>query len=234
MSPASSAAAGQPDPRRRCLHGHHLAGHRPDQVQVVAAALEQVAAARAHVGEPRPALRRPDAGPGQQPDLLAGEQARQPSRAGRARATGTRPRRPRSPRTRPPRSQPHPQQSARSASPGRPAARNPDAATAGSRWARGGVHTNSAPRSSRSSMSRQSAYVRAPVPSASAAARPGSVSHTAASSTPAASASTSPVLPRDPARADDPYPDSAHVRLSSRGTANGSPGAAHPPRTGRT
>src|SRR5690349_935729 len=39
-------------------------------------------------------------------------------------------------------------------------------------------------------MSRQSAYVRAPVPEARSAARPGSVSHTAASSTPAASAST--------------------------------------------
>ena len=60
----------------RCggLHRRYLARHHPGQVHVMAAALEQVSAARTHVGEPRAALCRPYVGSDQEPDLLARQQ----------------------------------------------------------------------------------------------------------------------------------------------------------------
>src|SRR2546429_3775652 len=43
-----------------------------------------------------------------------------------------------------------------------------------------------------------------------------------------------PVLLGDPAGPDHAHPDRVHAVVSSRGTGNGSPGAARPLRTGRT
>src|SRR5205085_5686326 len=71
------------------------------------------------------------------------------------------------------------------------------------------------------SSSRQSAYVRAPVPSASAAARPRSVSHTAASSTSAASSST-----RRCSRAIQPAP-TIPTRITPTPSAPGERRMAH-------
>lgn len=65
-----AAASGQPDSATPGLNRHHLACHGPGQVEVVAAALQQVPATRPHVNEPGPALRRPDARSEQEPDLL--------------------------------------------------------------------------------------------------------------------------------------------------------------------
>ena len=71
--PAALPGLREPHRAGRGLHRHDVSRDRPLQVDVVAAALEDLAAALAAVHEPRPGRGRPVVAPDHHPDLLARE-----------------------------------------------------------------------------------------------------------------------------------------------------------------
>ena len=215
-----SAWASRTEPAVVC-DGGDVAGDRALQVDVVAAALEQLAAALGPVDEPGPAAHRAEvaarrASPPAVPRAPGGHR-----RAARSRATGSRRRRPR------------PAAGggrddrlgvghacARSASRGRRGRRPRAPRRAGARWCSGGVHTHTTSSSSRSNISSQprvGAARRAARRSPRRRSR--STSQAATSSTPSAASIAGTWTRRDPAAADDPGPQRHQPRPAARSSS---------------